>query len=216
MGGAASAITLDFDNEDLSDFQFTDGFLTGYEKGGLVFSITHEGANSNGANLFNAVCDPEGVNPNGQTSNCTTAGDDRDLVPAGGSENGVEGNILIRQENGEELADDARGMGIITFTLEDGAPFSILGFSAVDNENFQILVDGMSLGTIFHTEENETTALVFDTPSRTLGIDDSFQVKFFGSGGVDSIQLAPVPVPAGLPLLFAGLGALAWMRRRKD
>ena len=28
-------------------------------------------------------------------------------------------------------------------------------------------------------------------------------------------EATPVPVPAGLPLAVAGLGALAWVRRRK-
>lgn len=30
------------------------------------------------------------------------------------------------------------------------------------------------------------------------------------------LSAAPIPVPAGLPLLVGGLGALAWMRRRKE
>lgn len=33
--------------------------------------------------------------------------------------------------------------------------------------------------------------------------------------GVNVAGLAPVPLPAGLPMLLAGLGGLAWLRRRR-
>lgn len=207
LAAPAAALTLDFDS---GTSTFSSNLLTRYEQGGLVFDITH--TSSEGPNLFNAVC-PGGVNPDGQTSRCASAGDDKDLLPAGGAQNGVSGNILIREEDSSDtVADDARGSGDIIFTLVSGPAFSVLGFSAIDNETFSILVGGQELGRIEHQNENQTTALTFVDPSP---VTTNFTVRYFGSGGVDSIVLAPVPLPAGLPLLLAGIGGLAFLRRRR-
>lgn len=53
------------------------------------------------------------------------------------------------------------------------------------------------------------------------GFDSFFtdNVSDFGGGfALDTVTVseatAPVPLPAGLPMLLAGLGALAWMRRQ--
>lgn len=45
---------------------------------------------------------------------------------------------------------------------------------------------------------------------------DSFTIDFGDDSnfGIDDVSYAPVPLPAGLPLLLAGLGALAIARRR--
>lgn len=40
-------------------------------------------------------------------------------------------------------------------------------------------------------------------------------LNFGNSAGIDAVELAPIPVPAGLPLLAGGLGALARLRRRR-
>ena len=39
------------------------------------------------------------------------------------------------------------------------------------------------------------------------------QVRY--AGITEEVLPAPVPLPAGLPLLVAGLGAFGWMRRRQ-
>lgn len=43
----------------------------------------------------------------------------------------------------------------------------------------------------------------------------SFSVTAVGQAPVRQQDPSPVPLPAGLPLLIGGIGALAWMRRRK-
>ena len=48
-----------------------------------------------------------------------------------------------------------------------------------------------------------------------IGIGDSFDVRYAGFGGVDSSQLVATPLRAGFVLLFAGLGTLAFWRRRR-
>lgn len=215
--GAASALTLNFDTG-TSTFDAS-GHLIGYEQDGLVFSVTESGPRSSGANLFNVS---GGLNPNGQAPSLS-GGDDGDLIPAGGSADGVTGNILIRQDDhaqtgasGEVLSDDAGSTGSITFTLVSGSAFSILGFSAVDDERFTVSTGGTTLGEIVNSANNETAAVTFAAPSALIGVGGSFSVNYFGSGGVDSIVLAPVPLPAGAVLLLGALGGLGVMRRRSN
>ena len=44
---------------------------------------------------------------------------------------------------------------------------------------------------------------------------DKLEVVFSRSGAIGEIEVSAVPVPAGLPLLLGGIGAFAWMKRRK-
>lgn len=67
------------------------------------------------------------------------------------------------------------------------------------------------------------------TPIRDLSIADTYYLidsvhptgpvqRAFGEFAIDLIEEdlpAPIPLPAGLPLLVVGLGAFAWMRRRQ-
>jgi hypothetical protein len=54
-----------------------------------------------------------------------------------------------------------------------------------------------------------TTKVRFFATGEGSSDDGSFNVTAAG------LQVAPVPVPAGLPLMLTGLGALAWAARRK-
>lgn len=213
---AAQAVTLDFDSG-VATYSGLNN-LTGYSQDGLDFAVSLGSGDrrASGANLFNTLACSHQSNT---TTNCN-GNDDGDLVPQADGENGVAGNVLIRQENGNRgnqqgaLDDDASGNGSITFTLLSGPSFSLLGFSAVDDGTFSISVDGNTLGTL-RPGDDRATAITSFAASPILNIGDSFTVNYRGSGAVDSIGLAPVPLPAALPLLAAGLGGLAYMGRRR-
>lgn len=223
MSSAASAITLDFDTgtatftgNSLSD----NNTLIMYEQDGFAFSISQTSTsspNAVGANLFQTDCN--GVNLNGQSPSCF-GNDDGDLVPQFGDVNGLSGNILIRQDNNPRmsgndiLSDDSAGAGYITFTLLSGPAFNILGFAAVDEQPMQIEVGGDICGPV-ETGGNGFARVEDCLSPLFVDVGGSFVVRFAGSGGVDNIRLEAVPLPAGLPLLAAGLGCFALLRRRR-
>ena len=110
-------------------------------------------------------------------------------------------------------------------TLQRGPAFRFLGASAIDNTDFKFssIIGGtttalgtIDIGDIEGNRQNGTGALTFGTPSDVIRVGDSMFVELGGSGGVDSLQIAPVPVPAALPLLLAGPGGLGLMKRRTD
>lgn len=213
---SSSATTLDFDS---GTAVISGNVLSQYSQDGFVFSITQTGPGSIGANLFNTLSCANGP---GGAANCD-GNDDGDLVPRAQGENGVAGNVLIRQEepnsgNGNgSRDDDAAAAGIVTFILEAGLSFWIRGFSAVDEQPMWIDVGGSETCGPVDNRGNRDTGRVSCENSLTslIGVGDSFDVRYAGSGGVDSIQLVATPLPAGFSLLLAGLGTLAFWRRRR-
>jgi hypothetical protein len=209
--GPANAITLDFDSG-VAQYSGTNN-LTGYSQGGLSFAVSL-GANdrrASGANLFNTnACNTE--------ARCV-GNDDGDLLP-GPNTAGVGGNLLIRQENANSgnqngaLDDDAIGRGSITFTLLSGTAFRLTSFAAIDDGSFSISVGNMTLGTLNPGADNAILSMAL-IGSPLIQVGQSFTVNYIGSGGVDAIGLAPIPVPATLPLLLAGLAGFGVMARRR-
>ena len=214
--GSATAATLDFDSGTPTYSGLNN--LTGYAQDGFVFSIFQTGSGSLGANLFNTLYCVDGT---GGAAKCDGA-DDYDLVPSAQGENGVAGNVLIRQEsrnNGNQngtLDDDASTGGTITFTLTSGPDFRILGFSAVDEQPMWLEVGSQICGAIDNPGNSDTGSANCETSlTSRIGVGDSFVVRYAGSGGVDSIVLTPVPIPAGFALLLTGLGMFGFLRRRR-
>lgn len=55
----------------------------------------------------------------------------------------------------------------------------------------------------------------FGQTSSFVQVEDEFPIEYyFGTVRINPLQPAPIPLPAGLPLLLAGLGAFAVLRRR--
>ncbi len=205
LPGAVAAATIGFDALDASAGQPSP--LASFTEGGYTFSVSSSG-NNNGAAIFDTTCSGYG---GGDGCN-----GDADLVPVVQGENGIFDNVLILQENsGGALFpnDDASG-GTITLTLTGGGRFVWKGASAIDDGvfTFSTLADGQ-LGQVSIPGENGTGRATFK--SSILKVGDSITLAYSGSGGIDSLELQAVPVPAALPFLLTGFGAFAAIRRRR-
>jgi hypothetical protein len=55
--------------------------------------------------------------------------------------------------------------------------------------------------------------VLFDEP--VTAADLTFSTRAGDGFGITTATMAPVPLPAGLALMLAGVGALAWVKRRK-
>lgn len=200
--GMAAAAVIDFDALDAGALQTVP--LTTFTEDGFTFELTYSGPGE-GAAIFDSTC-------TGYSSNCNG---DLDLSPVVQGENGVEGNILILQENrpSAPTPNDEASSGSITLTLVSGSAFIFEGASVIDDQpiTFSSSIDGL-LGTVDAGSDRDTATIAFT--SSVLGIGDSFTISYAGSGGVDSLVLAAVPLPAGIALMLTGLGGLVVVRRR--
>jgi hypothetical protein len=202
----ASAAVLGFENGTASATP-----ITSYSEDGYTFGITFSGANSTGAALFDTTC----------RDNNTDCGGDEDLTPGWITADtqgtlGVGGNVLIRQEAGATVPDDAATSGTITFTLQVGKAFRLIGFSAIDDGTFSMstVADGTLVAPL-GLNENQIGQRIFSTPSSIIRVGDSFTFNYSGSGAFDSVILSAVPVPAALPLMLVALGGLGVTSRRR-
>ncbi|MEM6308721.1 MAG: VPLPA-CTERM sorting domain-containing protein [Pseudomonadota bacterium] len=201
---SAFSATIDFDALDSSSSQT---LLTSFTEDGFSFDVSFvSDGTATGVAIFDTTC--TGAACNGDT----------DLTPATQGENGVSGNVMILQENGVAIPDDDFNGGLFILTLTSGPAFNFVGASAIDDTSFDFgtIIDGVSqdYASIDLSANSETDMVTF--LSDTVEIGDSIFVRSYGSGGFDSLVLSPVPVPlpAGLPLMLAGVGAFAWMRRK--
>ena len=83
----------------------------------------------------------------------------------------------------------------------------------------RFIKDAHALGLTVHAytfrplSEDEAFALI--KPYLDWGLDGFFtDYTNFGRAVVDAQMPAPVPLPAGMPLLLAGLGGFVWLRRK--
>ncbi|MEJ6390596.1 VPLPA-CTERM sorting domain-containing protein [Gymnodinialimonas ulvae] len=194
---AASATVIDFDQGQAT--YSAPNALDTYSQDGFTFSFTQSGRNSEFANLYDTT------NPN----------PDWDLVPDVQGENGVGGLALIRQNSATpNLTNDAPGNGSIFMTLDAGNAFRLIGFSAIDDGDFSLFVDGSEIASLSPGEDRATAQVSF-APTPLINVGDTVEFRYRGSGAIDALAIAPVPLPAGAVLLLSGLGGLAFMRRRR-
>lgn len=130
------------------------------------------------------------------------------------------GNVLIIQEPGSGIPDDNATGGFIDFIFSSTVLFS--GFTGLDDANFRVTGNGDTIaigapGQFRVPNDNGFGVFALGTPVAV----DSLRFRFQGaSGAIDDLtfiapDIAPVPVPAALPLLLAGIGGLAVMKRRQ-
>jgi len=143
-------------------------------------------------------------------------GGDPDLVPdnsdsiAGPIDASLTGNVLILTEDGDAGdPDDAAGGGTFTFAFDRAV--TLVSIDLIDDLSGTITATGFSQGFAL-TRENQLERAVFNW----AGID-SFTVELDGSGALDNVvfEVSQIPVPAALPLLAGGMGALAFLRGRR-
>ncbi len=138
------------------------------------------------------------------------------------------GNALILEETrGSRPApgfpDDAANGGRITFAFD--VPIALTAIFLLDAG------DNAGSARIFLDDvEFDVTSFLGLGPTQTFGgrdreydfiqfddntIVNSFSVEFPGSGAIGRFGATVVPVPATLPLLLTGLGAFAWVARKR-
>ncbi len=140
------------------------------------------------------------------------------FVRDGGSDVSFAGGVLAISENdlgAGDLPDDNANGGTITFNFLQAINFT--GFSIYDDASITVTANN---GASFSAGVEDDGAF----NDFAIGDERFFNVTSltfdFGnhSGAIDDLQVSAVPLPAGLPLLLAGLGAfgIAGRRRRKQ
>lgn len=205
LSSFASAAVIDFDALDATNGQTVP--LDLFSEDGFTFGVTwtnNGGGTSTGPAIFNTRCILDSFSCNG----------DQDLVPNPQGENGITKNVLILQEDNSSVPDDDGVGGTITLTLTSGPAFYWEGFSAVDDGTFtgSTLTDG-DLGSVIIGADNVTGKQTF--MSSLIGIGDSIILDYSGSGGIDSLVLQAVPIPAAAWLFISALAGVGMIGRRK-
>lgn len=130
------------------------------------------------------------------------------------------GKALIIQERpnlASAIADDERAGGAVTFVFDTF--IDLFGISFLDGEEGATVtalmqdVGGFGSGV---SGDNLFTDIDLGGSGGVQGISQ-FKVTYNGSGAIGAldIRVSAVPLPAGLPLLLAGLGGLAALRRKR-
>lgn len=217
----AFAATLDFDTLG-GGGQSSAGNITGNEfaEFGVLISSNRQLA------LFDSNCGPDGSN------SCLTKGTDADLATGPSFDSANENRVLIMNGGSDAEPNDDPAGGNLNFLFDSAVDFTSLrlidldekglferitvSFTFGDNTTLdfsgQDLADRATLLNPGFPGDNSVRDIRFDLANVTE-VDVNFRRI---SGAIAAIDFAaPVPLPAGLPLLAAGLGGLALVRRAR-
>lgn len=212
-GFQATASTVTFNNfaegdilaagAELSPGLFADVSATGGIARAVVFDTT---AGSVSTTPVGGQGDPD------LTSPFTNAEDATDSRPFG--------NALIVQENAG-TPDDAIG-GALTFEfLSDVVLSTVFLLDSKQGTFAELFLDGVSVLKLDVTAANDSDTGNNPTNNLFTELDfggitgDTLFVQFATSGAIGELEVAAVPLPAGITLTLLGLGALGVARRKK-
>ncbi|WP_299549464.1 VPLPA-CTERM sorting domain-containing protein [uncultured Tateyamaria sp.] len=209
FASAASAVTINF-----YDFDEGDVLGIGTDLGdGVLADVTAIGGIAQAVVFDTARGTVSTGNDPDLTSPFTNAEDSSDRRGFG--------NALIVQENATGGPDDVVGGSLIfnfdalwsfasLFLLDAEVGTSATLFNGSDEVMSFTLNSGNESETGSNPRNNEFTLLGF-----AGAVGDTLRIDFAGSGALGEFEVSAVPLPAGLSLLLAGLGALVLVRRRQ-
>ncbi|MEM9709435.1 MAG: VPLPA-CTERM sorting domain-containing protein [Pseudomonadota bacterium] len=225
LSGPGAAAVIDFDDGiegDLTGSEIFGGLLT-LDGNGDTLALFNSNCNGNGSTEFGVAC----------------TGGDPDLASGSAFGTAPQGLVLIIEENpGDGVPDDDARGGDITFDFLGAMRLVSMSFLDLDR-NFSDLIfdvvqaDGTTLFdavpsavTLLSSVEGDNSLRRFDFG---IGNVTSLQFSTSDSGAVAGLVIEPdltvpppdldlisMPIPAGLPLLLTGIGALLWARRRSS
>lgn len=138
----------------------------------------------------------------------------------GSSRVGIDGGVSVSQTF------EVMTSGLFNFSADVAAANGDFSLPNVAAGMFELVVNGMVLDTIdfeFIDRSEQERGTLLGSTFLTAGTN-TFAIQitrdFLSSATtptqyIDNASVTPVPLPAGMPLMLAGLGALAFMRRRK-
>lgn len=210
--GASQAATIDF-----ADFSEGAELSTNANLGNGIFADVSSVGGVNQAVIFDTADGTTSTdNDPDMTSNFTNTEDPSDIRDFG--------KVLIVQENLTGGPDDTGAGG--TLTLDFASDIFLTSLYLVDariGTSAELWLGGSVVQSFVldATTESDTGNNPTNNKFTFLDFDnargDALVVKFTASGGIGELEatIAPVPVPASLPLLLGAFGMIALARRRR-
>ncbi len=215
---AASAATVDFG----TNLDTANNAASATTHGELVTSFDFGNGLTGRIEVFNRLANGPGEARIFDTNATNTFDDDLEGDMANvANANDVRnfGKSLIIQERAgvaSGIPDDEVGGGVVTFIFDQA--INLLSLQYLDGEKGAEVRTGSTVLGGFGNGVSGDHMFVDIDFSRSLDAQGitTFSVQYNGSGAIGGFQaeLAAVPVPASLPLLLAGFGALTFARRK--
>jgi hypothetical protein len=207
---SVNATTIDFDSNFGAATKHGDVFAAFDFGGGITGSVSVFNRRSNSvgeARIFDTTLSGTSDDDlEGPFENALLSGDIRTF-----------GKSLIIQERAgvaDSNADDEAKGGTITFNFDSKVRLD--GLVYLDGERGVSISTGSTfLGGFGNGGSGDHLFRIIDfTGTVAANGITSIEVDFIGSGAIGALQVAAVPLPAGLPLMLAALGGLALVRRQ--